>query len=208
MSDSNSTAVKFCNKCQCETARDSSSRCKQCRAKYRSDNKESIRAYQLKWNAENAAHVKAYRKQDYAENKEKHNTRSNEWKRVNYDHVKAYRYSSYAENADYYRKKAKDWREVNPTLVRQYWENRRALKKKSEGVLSTKIREKLFTLQRGKCACCGLHLGDNYHLDHIMPLALGGSNTDCNVQLLTASCNHRKCAKHPIDFMQERGFLL
>lgn len=56
--------------------------------------------------------------------------------------------------------------------------------------------------------CCGLPLGDNYHIDHIMPLALGGSNTDDNIQLLRQRCNNQKCAKHPVDFMQSRGFLL
>lgn len=55
---------------------------------------------------------------------------------------------------------------------------------------------------------CGKPLGDAYHLDHVMPLALGGSNTDDNMQLLRDRCNLQKHAKHPVDFMQERGFLL
>lgn len=45
-------------------------------------------------------------------------------------------------------------------------------------------------------------------MDHIVPLALGGSNTDGNIQLLRATCNQQKHAKHPVVFMQERGFLL
>jgi 5-methylcytosine-specific restriction endonuclease McrA len=45
-------------------------------------------------------------------------------------------------------------------------------------------------------------------MDHIIPLALGGTNTDDNIQLLRAKCNKQKGAKHPIDFMQQRGFLL
>lgn len=40
-----------------------------------------------------------------------------------------------------------------------------------------------------------------------MPIARGGSNTDDNVQLLCPACNLKKSAKHPVDFMQERGFL-
>lgn len=76
------------------------------------------------------------------------------------------------------------------------------------GRLSKDIVARLLKLQRGKCACCGLALGDNYHLDHRMPLALGGKNIDDNMQLLRATCNVHKGAKHPIDFMQKRGFLL
>ena len=51
-------------------------------------------------------------------------------------------------------------------------------------------------------------LGNDYHLDHINPLALGGSKTDEKIQLLRATCNLQKNAKHPVDFMQSRGFLL
>lgn len=34
------------------------------------------------------------------------------------------------------------------------------------------------------------------------------TNTDDNIQLLRKLCNHKKGTKHPVDFMQERGFLL
>lgn len=67
---------------------------------------------------------------------------------------------------------------------------------------------KLKVLQYGKCAVCSDKLKRNFHVDHIMPLALGGQNDSSNVQLLCPSCNIRKSAKHPIDFMQENGFLL
>lgn len=87
--------------------------------------------------------------------------------------------------------------------------NRRARKKGAGGKLSKGLAIKLFKLQRGQCACgCGQSLRNDYHMDHIMPLALGGANTDDNMQLLTSRCNQEKHAKHPIDFMQSRGFLL
>jgi len=74
---------------------------------------------------------------------------------------------------------------------------------------SPNLSEKLFVLQKGICACgCQQPLGRDYHLDHRMPLALGGTNTDDNVQLLTKLCNLQKGKKHPIDFMQSRGFLI
>lgn len=100
------------------------------------------------------------------------------------------------------------WRASNPDKIRIKARNRRAKKRKVGGTLSMGIAKKLLALQKGKCACCGLPLGDDYHLDHIMPLALGGSNTDDNIQLLRAKCNLQKSAKHPVDFMQERGLLL
>lgn len=60
-----------------------------------------------------------------------------------------------------------------------------------------------------RCACCRRNLGESgYHIDHVVPLALGGMHDDSNLQLLCPSCNMSKHAKHPIDFMQSRGFLL
>jgi 5-methylcytosine-specific restriction endonuclease McrA len=97
-------------------------------------------------------------------------------------------------------------RAANTEATRIQKLNRRG--RASGGKLSKGLSVRLFKLQRGKCACCGQPLGTDYHLDHIMPLALGGSNTDENIQLLRATCNRQKNAKHPIDFTQQRGFLL
>jgi 5-methylcytosine-specific restriction endonuclease McrA len=102
----------------------------------------------------------------------------------------------------------KAWRKRNAGAIAAYRNNRRARIKLVDGRLSTGLRAKLFTLQKGKCACCGQPLGTKYHLDHIMPLALGGANEDWNIQLLRDTCNFQKHAKHPVDFMQQRGFLL
>lgn len=99
------------------------------------------------------------------------------------------------------------WREKNQDLVRAMYQNRRA-KKKASGKLSIGLISRLFDLQRGKCACCGVGLGADYEVDHILPIALGGGNTDDNVQLLRKVCNRRKSAKHPIDYMQSKGKLL
>jgi len=112
-------------------------------------------------------------------------------------------------NKERIKAKTAKWSAENSEKRRINEHTRRARKREITGKLSTSISEKLFKLQQGKCACgCKQPLGDGFHLDHIMPLALGGSNTDDNVQLLTATCNQQKHKKHPIDFMQQRGFLL
>ena len=75
--------------------------------------------------------------------------------------------------------------------------------------MSVGLAERLIGYQRGKCACgCKQQLGNDYHMDHIMPLALGGTNTDDNIQLLRPTCNLSKHDKHPVDFMKQRGYLL
>ena len=85
--------------------------------------------------------------------------------------------------------------------------NRRMLVRLSGGKLSKGITKKLHTLQKGKCPVCKCNLV-KYHLDHIIPLALGGKHQDSNIQLLCPQCNLKKNSKHPIDFMQSNGYLI
>lgn len=89
-------------------------------------------------------------------------------------------------------------------LVRNLNREQRAV-----GVMSNDIVARLTDLQKGRCACCGRDLKETgHHVDHVLPLALGGSNTDDNAQLLCPTCNLSKGPKHPVVFMQSRGFLL
>lgn len=111
-------------------------------------------------------------------------------------------------NPDRQRASNAAWNAANPEARRIHSQNRRARKLQSGEGLSPGLVGRLFELQSGKCPCCKRPLGDDFHLDHQMPLALGGSNTDDNMQLLRSKCNMQKNAKHPIDFMQSRGFLL
>lgn len=76
--------------------------------------------------------------------------------------------------------------------------------RKAGGKLSKGLTQRLYAQQNGLCACCGQPLGEKYHLDHIMPLALGGLNEDSNMQLLTARCNLQKSAAHPDEYMSRK----
>jgi 5-methylcytosine-specific restriction endonuclease McrA len=155
--------------------------------------KECHKLAVLKYRKNNADKVKQYRKQYREKNK-----------KIIAEKMIVYR----AKNSINIQEKAKQWALQNKDKRLAHQHNRRANKIKSGGKLSDDLIEKLFNLQRGKCACCGDGLGENFHLDHIMPLALGGSNTDGNMQLLKQRCNNQKHSKHPIDYMQSKGFLI
>ena len=182
---------------------------------YRRNHKEQAIQRKRKWRNENPNLVAASNKRCVAARKD----RNPNWKTE-----AAEKYAVYAEaNRDRMRKRTAEYRKKNidritewnaeyqanhPNMARISRQNRRARLIANGGVLSKRIVERLMVLQGGKCACCGKPLGGEYHLDHRMPLFLGGTNTDMNMQLLTPTCNLQKSKKHPNDFMQERGFLL
>lgn len=187
--------------------------------KYRKENKEKIYMAAAIYRKNNSEKIKNY----YEFNKEKIKAKSRAWYLENRE--KAISYScAYAKknpnivnvrtakwalaNKDRIAKKNKEWKNNNKAKVNVQTQNYRAKKRRSGGKLSQGIMERLFTIQRGKCACCNLPLGNDFHLDHIIPLALGGRNEDLNIQLLRATCNLQKSKKHPIDYMQSKGFLL
>ena len=130
------------------------------------------------------------------------------WRAMNREKLLAAGLAYRAANREFVNSRAAAWKAANPEKRRIQDQNRRSHKRANGGKLSQGLSAKLFILQKGKCPCCKQPLGDDFHLDHIVPLALGGSNTDDNIQLLRKQCNLKKHAKHPVDFMQSRGFLL
>lgn len=203
--------VRPCVKCGA-TERYKDGRCKPCK-----------KAGVASWYAANHDQVKAVRVAFHAANPSKKQAHQAAWASANTDKVKAQQAAWYTANPDKRKaavaawaaanpdkKKATDavWRAANPEAQRVHNQNRRARKRKAGGTLSKGLAAKLFKLQKGKCPCCKQSLGADCHLDHKMPLALGGSNTDNNMQLMRAVCNMQKNAKHPVDFMQSRGYLL
>jgi len=65
------------------------------------------------------------------------------------------------------------------------------------GKLSNGIIKKLLIQQDCKCVYCKIDISANRHVDHIVPLALGGLNVDSNVQLTCPECNIKKADLPP-----------
>lgn len=150
-------------------------------------------------------YMRAYR----AANPEKVSAWDSASKAFNSEKVRARHSAFYLKNKEKIAAYAAAWGKANPEKRKIHRANRRARKIEGGGQITRGLGERLYSLQRGLCACCGQSLGRDYQLDHIMPLARGGDNTDGNIQLLLAGCNNLKRAKHPIDFMQKvRGKLL
>jgi 5-methylcytosine-specific restriction endonuclease McrA len=132
----------------------------------------------------------------YRKNKEKRLQTSKEW---------------YDNNKNRKKETQKQWTEKNLEKYlagcRVRRNRRRCRELNAEGYFSVKDVKRIYEMQRCKCAGCGVKL-KKYHVDHIIPLALGGTNWANNLQILCVGCNLSKHAKHPIDWANENGKLL
>lgn len=97
------------------------------------------------------------------------------------------------------------YRKANPDKVREFNKNRN---NRMTGRLPRGTVKRIGELQKWKCAICRKGIKKHYHVDHIIPLARGGEHAPHNIQLCCPTCNVRKSAKDPIEYMQSIGRLL
>ena len=202
--------------------------CKECVAKkqkvYNGKNSDAISAHKKKkyqeadvnkrrekWSeyyAKNSEKIKLRAITYHYENREKVLQRKREyWHKNRADLIEKKRQAR-IDNPQRYKELHKEWVKNNRDRYKEMRRRYKHLRRSAQGRLSQGITDTLSKKQNGKCACCNQKLGSDFHIDHIIPLALGGTNTDDNVQLMKPSCNRKKNAKHQIDYMQEKGYLL
>ena len=167
------------------------------------ENKYKANAYKRTWASKNAERIKSYSEMYYDKNR----TRILDQQKSS---VARKLYAEYwrQKNPDKCLQYTKSWQQKNKSKVAEKWRRHKAKRRSIAGTPSPRIIERLIQYQRGLCACCGKELRNRYHLDHILPIALGGTSEDSNLQLLLPECNMKKGAKHPIAYMQSIGRLL
>lgn len=168
-----------------------------------------------------AATQKAWREA----NKEKYDTTRRLRRERTKDQKKEYDKARYLATAQEVKENVAAWQKANPEKFKLYQKRHRTRYPEAERArkMSRRAREfgdtesritardikNLISTQKGRCALCRGKLSKlGRHIDHIMPLALGGKNTRRNIQLLCVTCNLRKGAQHPNDFSRRLGLLL
>lgn len=98
----------------------------------------------------------------------------------------------YTDNQGVRQLKQRTYHQDNPEVARRASAVRRARKKNAEVVEHV---EPLVVLERddGVCGICGHDVDPmNYHVDHIVPLSVGGEHSYANTQTAHPNCNRRK----------------
>jgi 5-methylcytosine-specific restriction endonuclease McrA len=95
------------------------------------------------------------------------------------------------------------WRKENREAFRIHCRHRRKLEHDAEGSHTAKDIKLLFAAQRGLCVCGG-DLSTSYHVDHMVPLSRGGTDSPKNLQLLCPPCNHSKRNKTMTEWTQSK----
>lgn len=171
-------------------------------------NAETRRAASAAYRAADPEKIKEQGRTRYKRNAERVSAQNSARYLLNIDKMRA-RSRAYREaDPERYKATCKAWRKANPDKVRHQSRMNKARRRGAPGRHTRKDVAEIYALQKGKCACCRVKVGDTFHVDHIQPVAKGGSNARSNLQILCRPCNQRKKDKDPLDFSRELGLLL
>jgi 5-methylcytosine-specific restriction endonuclease McrA len=143
-----------------------------------------------------------------AENLERYRETARAWAEKNQDKIKAKIVRWRSRNREREIALVKAWKAANPEKVKTIWRNNKAKRRGAVGSHTASDVRKIRSAQHNKCAYCKSPLGRGGHLDHIVPIARGGSNWPSNLQWLCQPCNQSKTARDPIEFAQSLGLIL
>lgn len=200
MADANVTPLKVCTKCGRAKAATTDNfkaekrvRCgltAQCRDCLYRVTRQSLPAWYAKTRAERNAWQRAYRKTPGFLDREREWVRK--YRAANYDKIKA---------------RIDGWVAANPERVRALKAVReRTRRARAFNAPGTHTVDDVDALRRDQrdCLYCDVPLGGDSHVDHFVPLAKGGSNDPSNLVLACPTCNMRKHARLPWEWMPER----
>jgi 5-methylcytosine-specific restriction endonuclease McrA len=163
-------------------------------------NPEAGVARTIRWQAKNKDKFGAYREST----KEKRAEREKAWSALNPDKRRLYSQRWRDANPE----KVGQWQRENPEGRRAIKQARRAREAGAEGTHTAEDIKRIGDAQGWKCHWCKTPTRRCYHVDHIVPLAKGGSNWPSNLAIACPACNQRKHASDPIAFAQRLGLLL
>lgn len=156
--------------------------CQGCKAEYEIQ-------YNREWRKKNPGYHSEYNARWRQENPDAYHAYANEYRLKNLDAVRA-RYAEWsARNPDY----AKRWIEANRERSRETVRRHRArLRAVPTYDVTERDIKRMLARHDFCCAYCREPLAQGYHIDHVMPVSAGGSNSVGNLAPACATCNVSK----------------
>lgn len=168
------------------------------RRRWEAENRERIAAVRKKWRDANrdkiAAQAKRYRERHpdrVAAREARRRGKRNAYYEANMDRLLAQHREWAKRNPDVVRKLSREWMAAHPEVNADIASRRRA---RMRGVPTEKIdRRVVFEREHGICHLCSQPVPfETFTIDHVIPIARGGSHTYENVKVAHKSCNSRK----------------
>lgn len=154
--------------------------------RWRALNPEKARAKTRRWYRKNSGQALAINRRWMSENRERRRQQQ-----------KIYRENHKAERALAFKR----WAQANPEKQRVTNRRRRARLIEATGDHTEKDIQQQYESQKGKCWWCGCDIGNEFHVDHLVPLSRGGSNAPENLVISCPTCNLSKGNKMPHEWI-------
>lgn len=185
--------MKICTSCKKEKSINEFFKSKREKDGIARDCKECNKKRAKEWALKNPERRTAIRRKNYLNNKEKYLEISTNWNKSHSEkHVESNR----------------KWRENNPEKYLALARKHDMIKKdrviNAGEIPTTEQIRNLIIQSRKHCFWCDKIVKDkDLNIDHLYPLAKGGTNNIDNLVVSCGLCNRKKHAKHPEQFLEE-----
>lgn len=159
-------------------------------------NRDKYRA----WRKANPNKPRQYQSTYYQKHKSEIAERGKRYRQNSRDQVRVTNANWRKRNPDKVRDKERRYAKAHPEKLRLKWRVRSARERAGSGSHSQNDVEVQYRSQKGRCWWCGDSLNGVFHVDHIIPLARGGSNNPDNICCSCAPCNLSKGSKLPYEW--------
>lgn len=169
--------------------------------KYYQANAEDIKAKSAKWAAENSERHKENGRRYQAKNRKKEAKRKRAWKDANRQKARECNRAWEEANPERAQESRRKWQKANPDKRRINASVRRARLIGTGGECDAATVWQMAEDQNWLCAYCESPLFGDFEIDHIVPVAKGGTGDWSNLAITCGPCNRSKGAKTLEEFI-------
>ena len=191
------TRYRYVCGCRCDTCRRGQS---ERNRRYYEEHKEDIAKRRHNYYQDHKETIGKSNREWAAENRERSVQYCAKYRATHPEQIRQATADYYARNKEAKRAASTQYAKDHPDRVRAWHSTRSALVSGADGTHTAADIAAQRTRQKGLCFWCGEKVSRRYHVDHVIPLARGGSNNPENLVISCASCNSRKKSHHPMDF--------